>query len=63
MQTDAFGADRVFKSSLDCFRKTVAQQGISGLYKGFGACMLRAGPANAATFAAYEVTMNLIGRE
>ncbi|KAI8911075.1 mitochondrial carrier domain-containing protein, partial [Gorgonomyces haynaldii] len=61
LQTDAFNpSDRAFKSSMDCLKKTLAQQGVSGLYKGFWACMLRAGPANASTFAAYEIAMNLL---
>jgi solute carrier family 25 carnitine/acylcarnitine transporter 20/29 len=61
IQTDSFGKPQ-FKSSIDCLRQTIAKQGVSGLYKGFAPCMLRAGPANAATFVAYEMTMNWIGR-
>ena len=64
IQTDAFDPKSAkYKGVLDCFNKTFAGQGWAGFYRGFGACMLRAGPANAVTFAAYEVTMNIIGRD
>ena len=60
LQTDGFDkSTRNYSSALDCARKTVAKDGIRGLYKGFVPCMLRAGPVNAATFVAYELTMNL----
>jgi solute carrier family 25 carnitine/acylcarnitine transporter 20/29 len=47
----------------DCAAKTLATEGIGGFYKGFVPCILRAFPANAATFFAFEVTMDLIGRD
>lgn len=63
IQTDGFtAATRKYSSSLDCLRKTIAVEGVMGLYKGLLPCMLRAGPVNAATFLAYELTMNAIGR-
>ncbi|KAL2919119.1 Mitochondrial carrier protein ymc2 [Polyrhizophydium stewartii] len=63
LQTDTFDkATQKYSGAIDCFRKTMAAEGFAGLYRGFWACMLRAGPANAATFAAYEMTMNFIGR-
>ncbi|KAI8929237.1 mitochondrial carrier domain-containing protein [Entophlyctis helioformis] len=64
LQTDGFDkATQKYSGMVDCYRKVVAQEGFAGLYRGFSACMLRAGPANAATFAAYEMTMNMIGRQ
>lgn len=63
IQTDAFDLKSAnYKGAIDCFRKTFAVEGVAGFYRGFLACMLRAGPANAATFAAYEVAMNFLGR-
>lgn len=63
LQTDAFDPkDAKYRGALDCFKKTFAAEGMAGFYRGFGACMLRAGPANAITFAAYEVAMNIFGR-
>jgi solute carrier family 25 carnitine/acylcarnitine transporter 20/29 len=63
LQTDNLDPlKRSFSSSMDCFKKTLANDGIAGLYRGFLPCMLRAGPVNAATFLAYEVTMNYIAR-
>lgn len=35
---------------MDCARKTIAADGVSALWKGFGPAMGRAFPANAATF-------------
>ncbi|KAJ3334042.1 Mitochondrial carrier protein ymc2 [Blyttiomyces sp. JEL0837] len=63
LQTDSFDVSkRKYSGSWDCFKKVVATDGVNGLYRGFWTCMLRAGPANAATFVAYEATMSLIGR-
>lgn len=39
---------------LDCIRKTIAADGVSALWKGFGPAMGRAFPANAATFVGVE---------
>lgn len=48
IQTDAFDPTKAkYKGAIDCFKKTWAASGYRGFYRGFGACMLRAGPANA----------------
>lgn len=39
-----------YSGFLDCARKTIAQDGVKALFKGFGPAMARAFPANAATF-------------
>lgn len=44
----------------DCFRKTIAQEGVSALWKGFGPAMARAFPANAATFLGVEASRKLL---
>jgi len=62
LQTDAFGSDRKFSSAMDVVRKTYAAQGISGFFRGFVPCLLRCAPVNGATFAAYEISMKLLGR-
>lgn len=63
LQTDHLDkSKRVFSSAIDCVQKTWKTQGLNGFYKGFSACILRAGPANAATFIAYETAMNIFGR-
>lgn len=49
-----------YQGMLDCFRKSIKANGISGLYKGFTPCALRAMPANGATFIAYETTMKVM---
>ena len=50
IQTDS----RYGRGVLEAARKVVAAEGLRGLYRGFGPAMLRAGPANAVCFAAYE---------
>ena len=49
-----------YKGTLDCFRKSLKNNGFTGLYKGFTPCALRAIPANGATFIAYETTLKLM---
>lgn len=44
---------------IDCARKTVAQDGVKALWKGFGPAMARAFPANAATFLGVEASKKL----
>jgi solute carrier family 25 (mitochondrial carnitine/acylcarnitine transporter), member 20/29 len=63
LQLDAFDpSKRAYRGIVDCVRKTVASQGMAGLFRGFGTVMLRAGPVNGATFIGYEVAMNVLGR-
>ncbi|KAH9273164.1 hypothetical protein BASA83_004453 [Batrachochytrium salamandrivorans] len=46
IQTDSFDKNPAkYKGMIDCYSKVVAQEGFAGLYRGFWACMLRAGPA------------------
>lgn len=42
------------------FREVMAKEGISSLYRGFGAVMLRAFPANAACFLGYETAIKVL---
>jgi solute carrier family 25 carnitine/acylcarnitine transporter 20/29 len=44
IQTDSLDKTTAkYKSTLDCFRQTFATDGFKGFYRGFTACMLRAG--------------------
>lgn len=43
-----------YKGFLDCAAKTVKADGVSALFRGFGPAMLRAFPANAATFVSHS---------
>lgn len=52
MQSDGFGEQQTFKSMRDCFKKTFANEGFGGFWKGIGPTMLRAMPVSAGTFAA-----------
>ncbi|CAG8490390.1 13699_t:CDS:2 [Acaulospora morrowiae] len=63
LQTDGFNQQtRQYTSALDCARKTFSKEGVKGFFRGFGACMLRAGPVNAATFVAFEIAIRLFDR-
>lgn len=49
-----------YTGMLDVARKTIAQSGVSGLFRGLGPAMLRAFPANAACFMGMEVSMKVL---
>ncbi|KAL7665099.1 Carrier protein YMC1, mitochondrial [[Candida] zeylanoides] len=59
LQTDSLSAPR-YRGSVDALKDIWKGQGIRGFYRGFAPTILRAAPANGATFAAFEVTMRLI---
>ncbi|RCK55698.1 Carrier protein YMC1, mitochondrial [Candida viswanathii] len=60
LQTDGIKNGQ-YKNSLDVAKSVLRTQGIKGLYKGFLPTILRAAPANGATFAVFEITMRLLG--
>jgi len=49
-----------YSGLMDCARKTIAQDGVKALWKGFGPAMGRAFPANAATFLGVEASRKLM---
>lgn len=53
-------APGMYTGFLDVLRKTLASDGIHGLYKGAAPIMLRAFPANAACFLGYECAMKFL---
>ncbi|CAH2351492.1 mitochondrial glycine transporter Ymc1p [[Candida] railenensis] len=59
LQTDSLTSPK-YRGTVDVLRDVFAKQGIKGFYRGFVPTILRAAPANGATFAAFEVTMRLI---
>jgi solute carrier family 25 carnitine/acylcarnitine transporter 20/29 len=59
IQVDSFSSPK-FKSMMDCIQKTHKTNGLVGFYKGFSPCLLRAIPANGATFLAYEAASQLL---
>lgn len=59
LQTDSLSKP-AYRSSLDVVRDVFARNGIRGFYRGFVPTILRAAPANGATFAVFETTMRLI---
>ncbi|KAJ2544505.1 Mitochondrial carrier protein ymc2 [Coemansia sp. RSA 1933] len=62
LQTDGFSADsRKYNGSVDCVRKIMRQEGIKGFFRGITPCLLRAAPANAATFVGFEMALRVLG--
>lgn len=59
LQTDSLTLPK-YKGSLSAARDVFKTAGIKGFYKGFIPTILRAAPANGATFAVFELTMRLI---
>ncbi|TFK77248.1 carnitine/acyl carnitine carrier [Pluteus cervinus] len=51
-----------YSGIVDCARKTIAQDGLRALWKGFGPAMARAFPANAATFLGVEASRSLMNK-
>ncbi|TFK36860.1 carnitine/acyl carnitine carrier [Crucibulum laeve] len=49
-----------YSGLLDCARKTIAQDGVRALWKGFAPAMARAFPANAATFLGVEASRKVM---
>lgn len=60
LQTDSLTKPN-FTGSIDVVRKVFASSGIKGFYRGFIPTILRAAPANGATFAVFEITMRFLG--
>lgn len=59
LQTDSL-TKPTYSGSISVARDIFKKAGIKGFYKGFLPTILRAAPANGATFAAFEVTMRYI---
>ena len=53
-------APGVYRSISHCYQDIVRTQGYAGLFRGVGPIMARAFPANAACFAAFELTMRFL---
>jgi solute carrier family 25 carnitine/acylcarnitine transporter 20/29 len=51
-----------YSGLMDCARKTIAQDGMTALWRGFGPAMARAFPANAATFLGVEASRKLMDK-
>lgn len=49
-----------YSGMLDVFKKTIAADGLSGMYKGAAPVLIRAFPANAACFLGFECMMKLL---
>lgn len=60
LQTDSLSKPN-YRGSIDVTKDIFKKAGIKGFYKGFVPTILRAAPANGATFAVFELTMRLLG--
>lgn len=49
-----------YRGMLDAARQIYAESGVRGFFRGFSPCAMRAVPANAACFLAYEGVMKLL---
>lgn len=59
LQTDSL-VEPKYRGSVDVVRDVWKKAGLKGFYKGFVPTILRAAPANGATFAMFELTMRMI---
>ncbi|KAG9287528.1 hypothetical protein G9A89_019589 [Geosiphon pyriformis] len=63
LQTDHLKTEyQQYKNAFDCAKKICVSEGVLGFFRGFGACMWRAGPVNAATFIAFELSMRVLDK-
>ncbi|KAJ1923035.1 Mitochondrial carrier protein ymc2 [Tieghemiomyces parasiticus] len=61
LQTDQLSpSKRRYHSTWDCARQTFKAEGVAGFYRGIVPCLLRAAPANAATFIGFELAMRFL---
>lgn len=61
MQTDSLLQPKQGKNMLQVAKTIYSTRGLSSFFKGFGPTMLRAAPANGATFATFELAMRALG--
>lgn len=61
MQTDNLTNPKFGKNMIQVAKSLYAREGLRAFFKGFGPTILRAAPANGATFATFELTMRLLG--
>lgn len=61
MQTDGITAStRKYPTAMSCIKDTYKSNGVKGFFRGFLPCILRAAPANAATFLGFETAMRFL---
>ncbi|CCD22679.1 organic acid transporter NDAI_0A05240 [Naumovozyma dairenensis CBS 421] len=61
MQTDNIKNPKFGKTMGSVAKTLYAKQGLGAFFRGFGPTILRAAPANGATFATFELAMRLLG--
>lgn len=53
----------MYANMRDCFRQIYQTEGLAGFTRGLSPCLLRAFPANAACFLAFEAVMHALPEE
>lgn len=51
-----------YRNVFHCLGEIVGREGIIGLWKGFGPCLLRTLPASSSTFLAFEIVSKLLNK-
>jgi solute carrier family 25 carnitine/acylcarnitine transporter 20/29 len=59
LQVDSFSQPR-YRGMIHCGRQIVRSEGAKGLWRGFGPALARSFPANAACFAVYEASRQMM---
>lgn len=60
IKTRVMAADSAYSGPIACARALYTEGGVRGFYRGFSAALLRAFPANAAAFTAFDVATRLL---
>lgn len=60
---DEKGKGLLYKSSIDCFKKTVQNEGLGALYKGFLPIWMRMAPWSLTFWLSYEEVLSMLGAE
>lgn len=55
------GEKPLYNGTLDCFKKTISNEGVRGLYKGMGAPLMGVAPIFAISFFGYGVGKRIFG--
>ena len=59
--TDVHGKGTLYKSSFDCLKRTITNEGFFGLYKGFVPCWMRMAPWSLTFWLSYEQIRKTFG--
>ncbi|GMH48983.1 hypothetical protein TL16_g00414 [Triparma laevis f. inornata] len=58
LQISTLSSEKIYKTSLDCFKNILANEGLMGIYKGYFGTVLSFGPFSGLYFLGYEFLKN-----